>query len=90
MNANDHYRNRTKYPPEKLLPLAGKYVAWSEDGNDILAAAEEIPDLIAAVDAQYPVGTEFVISRIPAVGCNGSRPIGVGMAPVQSVDGVAS
>jgi hypothetical protein len=65
MNAADQIRNRNAYPREKLLQHAGKYVAWSEDGTEILADAEDIGALIDAMDARYPAGTEFLISYVP-------------------------
>ncbi|MCE9565388.1 MAG: DUF5678 domain-containing protein [Planctomycetes bacterium] len=66
MNANEYIRNRNAVPTEYLLLYQGKYVAWATDGKKILADADGIPELIAAIDAQYPVGTEFVISYVPA------------------------
>lgn len=30
--------NRSKYPPDQLLPYAGLFVAWSPDGTQILAS----------------------------------------------------
>ncbi len=59
-------RNVNAFPTAKLLQYTGKYVAWSEDGTTIVAAADDIPELIAAVDAQYPVGYEFTIDYVPA------------------------
>ncbi|WP_439632107.1 DUF5678 domain-containing protein [Gemmata sp.] len=66
MNANEHIRNRNAYPTEKLLLYRGKFVAWAGDGKEILASADDIPELIDAFDAKYPIGTEFVISFVPA------------------------
>jgi len=66
MNANEYIRNRNSLPTEYLLLYQGKYVAWATDGKKIIADADGIPELIAAIDAQYPVGTEFVISYVPA------------------------
>jgi hypothetical protein len=33
--------NRSKYPPQQLLPYAGLFVAWSADGTRILASGED-------------------------------------------------
>lgn len=66
MNASDVIRNMNAFPKDKLALYAGKYIAWSEDGTAIIAAADGIGELIDAVDARYPVGTEFGICYIPA------------------------
>lgn len=66
MSAGDTIRNMNAFPAEKLLLYAGKYVAWSGDGTAILAAADDVGELIDAVDARYRLGTEFGIEYIPA------------------------
>ena len=33
--------NRSRYPAEKLLPSAGQHLAWSLDGKQIIASAED-------------------------------------------------
>ncbi len=66
MNAAEHIRNRNAVPTAYIRQFAGKHVAWSEDGTAIIAAADSIPELIDAVDAKYPAGTEFLISYVPA------------------------
>ena len=81
MNANEHYRNRLDYSQDKLARHAGKYVAWSGDGTDILASADAVDELVDAVDAAHPIGTEFIISFVPPAGETGSRPLGLGLAP---------
>jgi hypothetical protein len=35
------FENQEKFPPEQLLPYAGRYIAWSWDGSQILDSAEE-------------------------------------------------
>lgn len=66
MNYSDVARNINAFPADKLRQYEGKYVAWSEDGTAILAAADDIGGLIDAVDAKYPIGTEFTIDYVPA------------------------
>ncbi len=65
MNANEFILNSNAYPSEKLLLYRGKCIAWAADGKDILASGDDITELIAAVDAKYPLGTEFVIGHVP-------------------------
>ena len=33
--------NRNRFPVEKLLPYTGKFIAWSADGKQIVASAED-------------------------------------------------
>jgi hypothetical protein len=57
-----HYHaNRCNFPPEKLAPYHGQYVAWSPDGSRILASADTMEaveeKLIAAgIDPSQVVG----------------------------------
>lgn len=66
MDYSEYVKNNNAFPTEKLLQYAGKYIAWSEDGTAIIAAADGIEELIDAVDAEYPIGYEFEIGYIPA------------------------
>ncbi|MCI0703478.1 MAG: DUF5678 domain-containing protein [Planctomycetia bacterium] len=63
-DAATYIRNRNAFPAERLVPFVGKYIAWSEDGTDIIASADTVVDLIAAVDAKYPVGYDFAIAFV--------------------------
>jgi hypothetical protein len=35
-----HFENRQKFPPEELLRYAGKYIAWSWEGDRILDSSD--------------------------------------------------
>jgi Family of unknown function (DUF5678) len=37
--------NRSRFPPEQLLPYAGQHVAWSPDGSRILASGEDMDEV---------------------------------------------
>jgi hypothetical protein len=63
MNANEFLRNCEAHSVEELTPYEGKYVAWSMDGKQILAAACELSELLKDIDRRGI--TEFVQSYIP-------------------------
>lgn len=86
-SAADHIRNRNAYPRDKLVPYAGKCVAWSEDGTEILASADDMGLLIDAMDARYPVGTEFIMSFIEAESRVDTAPPSDGMLAGPSANG---
>jgi len=44
-------RNKRKYPPEDLMKYAGQWVAWNTEGTQVLAAAEDLDGVIAALVA---------------------------------------
>jgi hypothetical protein len=55
------HQNRCNFPPEKLIPYQGKYVAWSLDGTCILASGdteEEVDRQLAAAG----IGLDQVVS----------------------------
>jgi hypothetical protein len=35
------FENQEKFPPEDLLPYAGKYIAWNWDGDRVLDSADD-------------------------------------------------
>jgi hypothetical protein len=37
--------NRSRFPPEDLLPYAGQHVAWSADGTRILAFGADMNEV---------------------------------------------
>lgn len=48
--------NRSRFPAEQLLPLAGKHVAWSADGTRVVASADDRAGLYAQLErAGVPV-----------------------------------
>ena len=63
MDMSEFSRNRCLYPPEELIPYAEKYVAWSEDGKQILAHAETEEELYLELDNKGI--KSYVIGFIP-------------------------
>jgi hypothetical protein len=57
-------QNRSQYPPEKLLAFAGRHVAWSIDGREILADAPDLDSLLDELDRRGI--TLFVSSYVPS------------------------
>lgn len=62
MNANEFLRNCELHSPEELAPYAGQYVAWSQDGKQILASDYRLADLFAELKRRGI--TEYVIDRV--------------------------
>jgi hypothetical protein len=58
------FENQEKFPPEALLPYAGRYIAWSWDGSRILDSAEEEEQLwdklVAAGENPHRVVFDYV------------------------------
>jgi hypothetical protein len=65
MDMKTFLENRHKVPPEQLAPYIGKYVAWSPDGSQIVASAEDELRLDAAIRAAGYDPAEIVVSSIP-------------------------
>lgn len=43
-------RNRDRFPPEKLRQYAGRHVAWSMDGTEIVADGATFDELIRRLE----------------------------------------
>jgi hypothetical protein len=56
-------RNTNSQAEEKLASYADRHVAWSEDGNEILAHASDLRELYAELDRRGITG--YVIDYIP-------------------------
>lgn len=63
MDTNDLIRNINAYPPEELVAYEGRYIAWSEDGKQILAHAASWEDLFQEVNRKGIA--RYVIDSIP-------------------------
>jgi hypothetical protein len=50
MNAVEFIRNVSAHSLEELAPYVEKHVAWSEDGKQVLAAADTLADLFKEID----------------------------------------
>jgi hypothetical protein len=59
-------KNRQQFPPEELAKYAGKYVAWSPDGLNILACDEDELRLARAVKEAGHDTAEVLIAFVPA------------------------
>ena len=58
-------KNRLAFPPEQLLPYAGKYIGWSPDASRIIASDEDESRLVASIrELGYDLGTTL-ISYVP-------------------------
>jgi hypothetical protein len=58
-------KNRQAFPPEELLPYAGKYIGWSPDASRIIASDEDESRLVASIrQLGYDLGTTL-ISYVP-------------------------
>jgi len=64
MNGSEFNRNISAHSAEELAPYEGQYVAWSEDGNRILAHAQVEEDLYREIDRQQI--KEYVVGFIPS------------------------
>ena len=73
--------NRSKVPPEQLLPYAGQHVAWSANGTTIVASGSDIPSLERNLVALGIDPTEVVFGYIdPPAYFNTLRPFSVAIA----------
>jgi hypothetical protein len=50
MDSNEFIKNRSAHTAEELAPYEEQYVAWSEDGKQILAHATDREDLYREID----------------------------------------
>jgi aryl-alcohol dehydrogenase-like predicted oxidoreductase len=52
--------NRQKFPPERLAPFAGQWVAFNAEGTDILAGAPDLEQLAQRL-AELNINTQDVV-----------------------------
>ena len=64
MDANEFTRNCNAHTAEELALYEEQYVAWSEDGRQILAHARDLADLYREIDSKGLKG--YVIDFIPS------------------------
>jgi hypothetical protein len=50
IDSNEFTRNVSKHTLEELAPYVEQHVAWSIDGKQLLAHAQELPDLYKEID----------------------------------------
>ena len=63
MDANHLIRQCNQKSPEELSPFQGQWVAWSEDGCQILASAADLDNLFQEIDRKG-LG-RYVLDRLP-------------------------
>ena len=61
----EHLKNRNQFPAEELEKYAGRYVAWSADGTQIVASGNDLDELYDALDASKYDPAEVVTGRVP-------------------------
>ena len=65
MDMQQFLKNRIAFPPEELARFAGKYVAWSPDGTQILASDDDPLRLVSTVTALGYDSAEVLIASVP-------------------------
>lgn len=65
MGMQQFIKNRNQFPLDELEEYSGKYVAWSPDGTRIVASADCLDDLAAAVEASEFDPQNCVLSSVP-------------------------
>jgi len=64
-DVNEMIRNMNAWTYEQLQPYLGKHVAWRNDGKAILAAADDLGDLIDGLDRQGVDRDAYTLDYIP-------------------------
>lgn len=57
--------NRRKFPPKELAKYAGKHVAWSPDGTQIVASGETLDEVMDELAAASCDPAECLLSYVP-------------------------
>jgi hypothetical protein len=65
MDMREFIKNRSQVSPGELEKYTGKYVAWSPDGKQIIAADHDPMKVVAAVQSAGYDPAECVLSSIP-------------------------
>jgi hypothetical protein len=65
MDMREFLKNRTQASPAELEKYAGKYVAWSPDGKQIIAADDDPLNVVAAIKSAGYDPAECVLSSVP-------------------------
>jgi hypothetical protein len=66
MDMREFLTNRAQVSAAELEKYAGKYVAWSPDGKQIIAADEDPMQVVARVKSAGYDPAECVLSSVPA------------------------
>jgi hypothetical protein len=75
--------NRSRFPPEDLLPYAGQHIAWNGDGTRVIASAPDWEALEQKLQAAGIPGDHVVFGYVdpPDVSFLGAGPDGSSMRP---------
>jgi hypothetical protein len=65
MNLEQFIKKRNEFPAGELAKYAGKHVAWSPDGTQVLVADEDPLKVFAAVKAAGYDPGETLIEAVP-------------------------
>jgi hypothetical protein len=66
MDMEQYLTNRHRFPPDELARHAGRYVAWSPDGTQIVASDEDPERVVEAVRGRGLDPEEAPISYVPS------------------------
>lgn len=66
MNLPQLLTNRAQFPPDELAKYAGKYVAWSPNGTQILTSDDDEHRLDGAIRAMGIDPAEILVSYVPS------------------------
>jgi hypothetical protein len=66
------YANRAKFPPEQLVPYAGRWVAWTADGTRIVASAPESQAVWKQLEEAGLPLNQHVLCVVPPEAASGS------------------
>jgi hypothetical protein len=66
MDMRKYLQNRTRVSAAELEKYAGKYIAWSPDGKNIIAADDDPMNVVAVLKSAGYDPAECVLSTVPA------------------------
>jgi hypothetical protein len=65
MDMAQYLTNRHQFPPDELARYAGRYVAWSPDGTQIVASDEDPERVVDAVRVRGLDPGDTAINYVP-------------------------
>jgi hypothetical protein len=64
MNRDEHFKNRSAFPPSELAKHRHQHVAWSLDGTRILGGHADRTQLIASLQAAGYGPDDYVLAFV--------------------------
>jgi hypothetical protein len=64
MDSNELIRHCNQRSPAELAPFRGQWIAWSEDGRQILASAPDLDVLFQEIDRKAL--RDYVLDHLPS------------------------